>query len=198
MRNPLLIERTFSMLRIAVCDDDRKVIDDISDMLRRFFAERGIKPVLTVFQRGFDLAEATERGARFDIILLDVIMPGINGIETAEEIRQYDEDVKIIFLTSSAEFAVDSYAVGAFYYMLKPIWEDSFFKILAKAFGELNSRKEDSIILSIRGRNARIILSELCYCEVINKTLFYHLESGEVLETTGSMTELEQKLKRFS
>lgn len=186
------------MLRIAICDDDRKVTTSVCEMLNIFFAEKGVKPALTVFEQGVALAEATERGERFDIILLDVIMPGINGIETAEEIRLYDEDVKIIFLTSSSEFAVDSYAVGAFYYMLKPIWKDSFYKIIAKAFSALKSRQEDSILLSIRGRIIRILLSDLVYCEVINKNLFYHLAVGEVLETTGSMAELEQKLQRYS
>lgn len=185
------------MLRIAICDDDRKVVTSVCEMLDSFFAEKGLKPALTVFEQGVALAEATERGERFDIIFLDVIMPGISGIETAEEIRLYDEDVKIIFLTSSSEFAVDSYAVGAFYYMLKPIWKDSFYKIVSKALSQLKSHQEDSILLSIRGRIIRMILSDLVYCEVINKKMFYHLISGEVLETTGNMAELEQKLQRY-
>lgn len=53
-------------------------------------------------------------------------MPGINGINAAREIRQYDTAVQIIFVTSSSEFAVQSYVVGAYYYQLKPIWKDSF------------------------------------------------------------------------
>lgn len=193
----LRIEGMVCMLRIAICDDDRKVIINISDMLSRFFAARNIELILSTFFQGVALAEATERGERFDIIFLDVLMPGINGIETAEEIRQYDENVKIIFLTSSAEFAVDSYAVRAWYYMLKPIREDSFFDIIGKAFVEIATRQEDSLILSIRGRLTRILLSELVYCEIINKTLFYHLMSGKVLEIAGNMVELEQKLLHY-
>ena len=57
-------------------------------------------------------------------------MPGENGIEAAREIRQYDSNVKIIFLTSSAEFAVQSYTVGAYFYQLKPIWPESFFRLM--------------------------------------------------------------------
>ena len=73
---------------------------------------------------------------RFDILLLDVIMPGENGIDAAREIRRYDNNVKIIFLTSSAEFAVESYTVGAYFYQLKPIWEESFFRLMDSVIAE--------------------------------------------------------------
>lgn len=71
-----------------------------------------------------------ERGAGFDILFLDILMPGVNGIDTASEIRKLDNNIKIIFLTSSAEFAVQSYTVGAYFYQLKPIWKESFFRLM--------------------------------------------------------------------
>jgi two-component SAPR family response regulator len=74
-------------------------------------------------------------------------MPGMNGIQTAKQIRQFNEAVKIIFLTSSSEFAVDSYAVGASYYLLKPVEKMSFFEILQRFLHTSKQKEEESIIL---------------------------------------------------
>lgn len=78
----------------------------------------------------FDLLAETEKGTRFDVILLDVLMPGETGIDAATEIRKFDRNVKIIFLTSSSEYAVQSYSVEAFYYQLKPICKEAFFSLM--------------------------------------------------------------------
>ena len=82
------------------------------------------------FRSPLDLLAEIERGVRFDILLLDILMPGENGIDAAAEIRSYDSDIKIIFLTSSPEFAVQSYTVGAYFYQLKPIGAESFYRLM--------------------------------------------------------------------
>lgn len=78
------------------------------------------------YTKPMELLADIEAGVRFDVLFLDVLMPGINGINAAREIRRYDTAVQIIFVTSSSEFAVQSYVVGAYYYQLKPIWKNSF------------------------------------------------------------------------
>lgn len=92
----------------------------------------------------------SKKGTRYDILFLDVIMPAENGITAAKEIRQYDNVVKIIFLTSSAEFAVESYVVGAYFYQLKPIWEDSFFRLTDSVIAECRRADQRSLILRCR------------------------------------------------
>jgi DNA-binding LytR/AlgR family response regulator len=185
------------MLYIAICDDDRKETENITVMLNRFSVASGVKLTCTTFELGVALADATERGERFDIILLDVVMPGINGIETAAEIRRLNTHVKIIYLTSTPEFAVDSYAVGAYYYMLKPICEEIFQRILGKAYDEIKSRQFDSILISSNRAITRVSIFELAYCEIVNKTVSYHLTNGEIMESAGSITSLEQELLRY-
>ena len=110
--------------------DDLSVLDELHELLGSYRAEHNADIAPTAFQSPFELLASIEKGARFDILLLDVLMPGENGIEAAREIRQYDSNVKIIFLTSSAEFAVQSYTVGAYFYQLKPIWPESFFRLM--------------------------------------------------------------------
>ena len=110
------------MIQIAFCDDDQTVLDQLSALLEKYRTQRCIQIQCTAFRSPLDLLAEIEKGVRYDILFLDVIMPAENGITVAKEIRQYDTAVEIIFLTSSTEFAVESYMVGAYFYQLKPIW----------------------------------------------------------------------------
>ena len=103
-------------IKIAFCDDDSSVLNDLHELLTRYRTEKNMQLDDYSFHSPLDLISEIERGARFDILFLDVLMPGENGIEAAEEIRIYDKNIKIIFLTSSSEYAVQSYTVNAFYY----------------------------------------------------------------------------------
>ena len=157
--------------------------------------ERNQEIVYTAFQSPLELLAEIEKGTRFDILFLDVIMPGETGIDAAAEIRNYDTNVKIIFLTSSAEYAVQSYTVGAYFYQLKPIWTESFFRLMDSAIAACEKEQGDSLILRCKTGITRIELKQLEYCEVIHRTLFIHLSDGKVLESTGSLDELIRHLE---
>lgn len=116
------------MIKIAFCDDEMEVLHQMNELLDRYQVERNEDITYAAFQSPFELLTEIEKGIRPDILFLDVVMPGQNGMDVAKEIRQYDTNMKIIFLTSSPEFAVESYTVGAYFYQLKPIWEESFFR----------------------------------------------------------------------
>ena len=87
------------MIQIGFCDDDPSVLDELHELLGSYRTEHNADIAPTAFQSPFELLASIEKGARFDILLLDVLMPGESGIEAAREIRQYDSNVKIIFLT---------------------------------------------------------------------------------------------------
>ena len=124
------------MIQIAFCDDDQTVLDQLSALLEKYRTQRCIQIQCTAFRSPLDLLAEIEKGVRYDILFLDVIMPAENGITVAKEIRQYDTAVEIIFLTSSTEFAVESYMVGAYFYQLKPIWEARFFRLTDSVIAE--------------------------------------------------------------
>lgn len=109
------------MTRIAFCDDDAALLHQMQDFLEQYRTLRGVQLELASYTKPMELLADIEAGVRFDVLFLDVLMPGINGINAAREIRRYDTAVQIIFVTSSSEFAVQSYVVGAYYYQLKPI-----------------------------------------------------------------------------
>lgn len=186
------------MIKIAFCDDDMEVLHQMNELLDRYRVERNEDITYAAFQSPFELLTEIEKGIRPDILFLDVVMPGQNGMDVAKEIRQYDTNMKIIFLTSSPEFAVESYSVGAYFYQLKPIWEGSFFRLMDAVLAECEKKKKNSLILRSKDGITRIDLQQLEYCEVLGRKLLFHLENGAVLESAGSLDDLAGQLMQHS
>lgn len=186
------------MIKIAFCDDDMEVLHQMNELLDRYRVERNEDITYAAFQSPFELLTEIEKGIRPDILFLDVVMPGQNGMDVAKEIRQYDTNMKIIFLTSSPEFAVESYSVGAYFYQLKPIWEESFFRLMDSVLSECEKKKKNSLILRSKDGITRIDLQQLEYCEVLGRKLLFHLENGAVLESAGSLDDLAGQLMQYS
>lgn len=186
------------MIKVAFCDDDLSVLNQLNTLIDKYRVERNQDIVYADFNSPLELMAQIEKGLRLDVLFLDVVMPGENGIEVAREIRQYDTNMKIIFLTSSAEFAVESYAVGAYFYQLKPIWEESFFRLMDQVISECEKAQQYSLILRCKSGITRIDLNKLEYCEVIGRTLLFHMENGVVLERNGSLDELLGYLKQYT
>lgn len=186
------------MIKIAFCDDDMEVLHQMNELLDRYRVERNEDITYAAFQSPFELLTEIEKGIRQDILFLDVVMPGQNGMDVAKEIRQYDTNMKIIFLTSSPEFAVESYSVGAYFYQLKPIWEESFFRLMDAVLAECEKKKKNSLILRSKDGITRIDLQQLEYCEVLGRKLLFHLENGAVLESAGSLDDLAGQLMQYS
>lgn len=186
------------MIKIAFCDDDMEVLHQMNELLDRYRVERNEDITYVAFQSPFELLTEIEKGIRPDILFLDVVMPGQNGMDVAKEIRQYDKNMKIIFLTSSPEFAVESYSVGAYFYQLKPIWEESFFRLMDAVLAECEKKKKNSLILRSKDGITRIDLQQLEYCEVLGRKLLFHLENGAVLESAGSLDDLAGQLMQYS
>ena len=185
------------MTRIAFCDDDAALLHQMQDFLEQYRTLRGVQLELFPYTKPMELLADIEAGVRFDVLFLDVLMPGINGINAAREIRRYDTAVQIIFVTSSSEFAVQSYVVGAYYYQLKPIWKDSFFRLTDAVLAKCRKRTQHSLILRCKSGVTRITLDSLEYCEVQGRTLVFHLLDGTVIESSGSMDELARQLADY-
>lgn len=185
------------MIHIGYCDDNATVLKTLGAVLNQYRAERGLDMECAAFHSPLDLLAKIERGVRFDVLLMDILMPGEDGIEAAKEIRKYDRNVKIIFLTSSAEFAVQSYEVEAFYYMLKPLRVDSVFSLLDKVIAVCEQERTSRLVIRCKDGISCIEPHRLEYCEVIHRTLYIHLLDGTVAESIGCMDELCRELESF-
>ena len=125
------------MLKVAVCDDSEIFSKNAADLIARWSDESGIPAEVSVFSNGDDLIPAVASNDT-DIIFLDIIMPLLNGMDTARELRQKNKAVRIIFLTTSPEFALESNEVKAQGYILKPVINIYFHDI---EFAEAQNKK---------------------------------------------------------
>lgn len=185
------------MIKIGICDDELSVLNEISVLIDKYRVKRNQEILYASFHSPLELLAEIEKGIDLDIIFLDIIMPGENGINVAKEIREHDQNVKIIFLTSSAEYAVQSYMVNAFFYQMKPIWEESFFRLMDSAISECEKKEEFCLVLKCKNGITRIKLDKLKYCEVIGRTLLLHMKDGQVFERIGSLEELYGQLLQY-
>lgn len=180
-------------MRIAICDDDQRELERLTALLINYRANKKIELSFHVFKSGTELL-FDFKGDEYDLIILDILMPGIDGIQTTKEIRQMDKEAKIILLTSSPEFALESYSVGAYYYLLKPATDKTLFPLLDKAYIELSAQEEDSLLIRDREGVIRVHFTWIEYVEVMNKNVSFHLTDGSVRECFGSLSDFEDEL----
>ncbi|MEG0369160.1 MAG: LytTR family DNA-binding domain-containing protein [Hungatella sp.] len=179
-------------MHIAVCDDDYLELTRITALLDTYRQKRNIGLTYQAYQSAVDLLFDTKSN-RYDLFLLDILMPGFTGIQAAHEVRSFDSDVKIIFLTASPEFALDSYAVRAWDYMLKPVSADKLFAALDLI---LTKKQEscDGIFVKTTDSITHILYAKLAFVEVMNKKLYFHLSDNSVREVHAPLTAYEKEL----
>ena len=183
------------MIKVAFCDDELSVLNELHILLDKYRVERNQELEYTTFQSPLELLNVIEKGTIFDVIFLDILMPGQTGINAAAEIRNFDKNAKIIFLTSSTEYAVKSYTVGAYFYQVKPIVQETLFRLMDSAIAACEKEQGNSLVLRCKDGITRIQLKKLEYCEVNHRTLFIHLTDGQVLESNGSLDGLSKQLE---
>lgn len=180
-------------MRIAICDDDEQELSRLSELMAEYRVSRRRNLDCFFFQNGTDFL-CSVKGGEYDLIMLDVLMPGVNGIQAARELRERDKNVKLIFLSSSPEFAIESYSVGAYHYLLKPADANLLFPLLDKIAGELSRHEGQGFILKSREGIVHVSFTALEYVEVINKTVFFHMADGILREVTATLADFEEKL----
>lgn len=186
------------MLQIAICDDNIEELSNMVQLLNLYRASKNFSCDYAVFPNGFELISTLEKGKRFDIYCLDIIMPGIMGIDVAKEIRDYDKAAPILFFTSSPEFALQSYSVRAINYVLKPISKEKLFITFDEMLEQIKSQKdEDAIIVKSNDGIQKILISNLTFAEVIGRNVLYHLRSGKVIECTEPFSSACEKLLKY-
>lgn len=177
---------------IAVCDDLVEELERVSVVLSRWQSEKKATLRTKMFRSASELLDAA-REEHFDLYLLDIMMPGVDGLAAAREIRQIDEAADIVFLTSSPGFAYESYSVHALDYLLKPVQEKSLTPILDRML--LREQKPtEGLVLKCGTTLVRVLFSQLSYVEVNGKHLYFNMTDGIVHEVFGTMREYEPQL----
>lgn len=186
------------MIHIAICDGSKQERQILAALFKRYQELHATPLQIHIFQNGFSLLDAIDQGKRFDITILDILMPGENGIEIARNIRASGTDTEIIFLTSSPEYAVDSYEVKAQNYLLKPVTEEKFFASIDSILAELDEKDTASfIIYTTEKQYSRIRVSSLVYGEVTHRTITLHLADQTMISAIMTFTEFLDILKAY-
>jgi DNA-binding LytR/AlgR family response regulator len=186
------------MLQIAVCDDNIDELSNMVQLINLYRISKNFNCDYAVFLNGFDLVSALEKGKRFDIYCLDIIMPNFTGIDVAKEIRVFDKTAPILFFTSSPEFALESYSVKAINYILKPISKEKLFFTFDEMLEQIKMEKdEDIIIVKSNEGIQRIMISNLVFAEVIGRNVLYHLRSGKVIECKEPFSSVCDNLLKY-
>ena len=179
------------VFRIAICDDTPAFLQKATQCIEKW-PRKPAGLVVLPFSDADALINAHVQSP-FDVILLDVIMPLLGGIDAAREIRQQDKSVKIVFLTSSPEFAVDSYSVKASHYLLKPLDAEKLYKCLDELSEEI---QQSAKRILIRERHAvhRVALQDIEFIESDNKCIHFSLADGTTLTASEPLYLYESKL----
>lgn len=179
------------MIRIAIVEDDSKWTEKLSEFLDRYEREEKISFFKTFFSDGYEIAENYR--AQWDIILMDIEMVLMNGMEAAEKIRKQDEQVIIIFITNMAQYAISGYRVNALDYVLKPIEYFAFSESLKRAVRQI-PKEEEYIVVAAREETCKIKITDLCWVESRGHRLTFVTDQADYETTVYSMKEIEERL----
>jgi DNA-binding LytR/AlgR family response regulator len=180
------------MFRIALCEDE-KIYAETQERLCREILDRMNAPYeISVFGSAEDfLAAFSERGDRYHLILLDIIMGGISGMELARRIRESDKETDIIFLTSNPGFMSKGYDVKALHYLLKPAEAEQLGRLIKTVFEE--KYQPQFFLLRTGTHTQALIVSDMIALEVVNRKVEITL-ADRTLYASGKLSDLLDKL----
>jgi DNA-binding LytR/AlgR family response regulator len=180
------------MVKIAIVDDNASYRQTLQEYLKRYEQENGESMSVTVFGDGDEIVEGYRNV--FDIILMDVEMRFMDGMEAAREIRRMDPEVVIIFITNMAQYAIRGYEVDALDYVLKPVSYFAFSQRLDRALTRRKRRTSTYITVPTKGGMRKIDASEIYFVESRDHDLTYHTASGD-FHSGATMRQAEEQLE---
>ena len=179
------------MIRIAMVEDEAAVREQLQGYIQRYTRQYGTEFAVTEFSDGVEILDAYR--PVYDIVLLDVEMKHLDGMETARRIRELDRDVVLLFITNMAQYAIKGYAVGALDYVLKPVPYIAFSQQLQKAEEKLRRRARHYLAVPVEGGLRRLDTAQIYYMESEGHRVHFYTEDGE-FTAPGALKTFEEKL----
>ncbi len=181
-----------SVYRLAICEDDGIIREELSSLCHDILQEDGIAHEITVFSSASDLEKTLlAENAPFDLLLLDIQMEGMTGMELAQSLRQRGDRVSIIFVTGCEDYLPEGYSVQPIHFLLKPVSREALSAALRTDW-RLNHRPKTAA-LRLGGKTVSLSLAEIRYIESYNHNIVIHQASGE-RSYLLSLSEAEKQL----
>lgn len=182
------------MIKIAIVEDEMHYIEQLKGYLNRYQIDENELIKLDIFRDGEDIVEGYH--GDYDIILMDIQMQFMNGMITAEKIREMDQEVIIIFITNMTQYALRGYAVEALDYVLKPVTYYSLRQKLNRAINKLKKKHNHYIYISLSDGVQRIDVSRILYIECEGHYLNYYSRE-QAYSSRGTIREVEEMLTQY-
>lgn len=182
------------MVHIAIVEDDDHDLKQIKAYMNTFMQEKGIAITTEIFRDGNHLI--FDHRPVYDIILMDIEMPGMDGMTAAGKLRELDENVILIFITNMAQYAIKGYAVRARSYIIKPVNYYSFALELGSAIESLEKRKDDTMLVQCEEGLRKLLIGDIYYVESQKHQMLIHTKT-DVIKIRETMKNMEKKLAAY-
>lgn len=184
------------MLRVAVVDDEEAARELYGAFTRDWARHRGVEAEIVAFASAEQLLFSLD-DASCDIALLDIEMPGLDGMALARELRSRGERAQIVFVTGIIDHALDGYDVDAVSYLLKPVRSEKLDAALDRALDRVG-REEPVLVVESAGETSRVPLTRVCFLEARGHDTLVTLADGTRLVSMRGIARLEVELSRMS
>lgn len=181
------------MIRIAVCDDEKQISDAVGKMASDFFRGKNMETDILQFSGGKELL--AYKGA-IDILFLDIRMKEPDGMETARRLRRRGFKGFLIFITVLKEMVFQSFEVSAYDYLVKPVDKRDFERTMERLFLSVRNAEEAGLLVQKGYETSIIPFGDIVFCEIIDRKIYLHLASSQVVDFYERMEILEKKLDR--
>ena len=183
------------MIRIAICDDEVKFTGKLEKILNEIAGREGIRVDINVYFDGFHLVEAIEKSnICYDIIFLDMEMNHMNGLETAKRIREQDEIVLLIYVTSHSSYAIEAYEVHPFQFVLKPIDKEIIYRYFMQEYEKIIL---DASYYEYKCKNDyfKVLMKDIMYFKSEKRVIKIYLCDGSIKTYYDKLNSVEEKIK---
>lgn len=177
------------VIRIAVCEDEQVLLEQLADQVKVILEKHSVPASVSAYASGAALLAKDP----FDILLLDIEMEPLNGLELAGKLRARGDEGRVIFITAYQQYALKAYDVQAFHYLVKPVDLEKLETVLLKVCSILKRESGQSLAIHQGGAVRRIAFGQISYLEVINRKIYIH-RNQETFPFYGKINELEQML----
>lgn len=175
-------------MRICYCEDEVAQADFVKKLILELAKKNSIPVQVDLFQSSEEFLFKEEEP--YDLLLLDISMGKMNGMELAKKIRQKDSEVVIVFVTSDASFVFEGYEVGAYRYIMKPIKEDKLYELLEFVQNNRSKHKKKYVLLRIEYQTVNLAVDEVIYIEVRGHYIDIHRENQDTITIKSSLAEI--------
>ncbi|MCI9574178.1 MAG: response regulator transcription factor [Lachnospiraceae bacterium] len=158
---------------VWICDDEPQQAGFLQRLTADWAKRRAFKLHITQYHSAEELLFAYDADKRVDILLLDIELPGISGMELARRVRQSDRQLQIVFVSGYSDYLADGYEVEALHYLLKPVSAQKLDAVLDRALERLDARGRSLLVESDEGL-CRLPLSEIRWLEVMGNYVTIH------------------------